>query len=122
MNTNEEINWEQLALVIGDENDPGDEEMKDLYRLFVDDAGRRLGTLVSSVGTRERVFIAREAHKIRGAASSFGFDHVAEILRLVETQINDLSQERLDDMLRGAVEVFQASIRGVARKFPGLAA
>ena len=74
---NAEINWEQLSLVVGDENEPADEEMVDLYRLFVDDAGQRLGRIVAPEGPLDLTFVAKEAHKIRGAASSFGFDRVA---------------------------------------------
>ncbi len=122
MNMNAEINWEQLALVVGDENEPADEEMIDLYRLFVDDAGQRLGRIASPQETIDLTFVAKEAHKIRGAAASFGFDRVADILREVETRINQLGQPVIEQKLREARAAFDASVRGVAEKFPALAA
>ncbi|BET65370.1 hypothetical protein ASA1KI_02880 [Opitutales bacterium ASA1] len=122
MSTNEEINWEQLSLVVGDENDPGDEEMKDLYRLFVDDAGQRLGRLCDSQAGHELIFIAKESHKIRGAAASFGFDRVAEFLRVVESQIETLPRARIEELLVQARAAFDNSVRCVAARFPGLAA
>lgn len=122
MNSNVIINWEQLSLVVGDETEPGDEEMKDLYRLFVDDAGQRLRKLASNDGSFDRTFVAKEAHKIRGAAASFGFDRVADVLRTIESEIADLHQERIEEMLRQALVAFETSVRGVAQRFPGLAA
>ncbi|MGH8019666.1 MAG: Hpt domain-containing protein [Opitutaceae bacterium] len=119
---NADINWEQLALVVGDENEPADEEMIDLYRLFVEDAGQRLGRISNPAAAVDATFVAREAHKIRGAASSFGFDRVADILREVETQINQLGQVVIQQKLHDASAAFQASVRGVAEKFPALAA
>lgn len=122
MNTNPAINWDQLAIVVGDENDPGDEEMKDLYRLFVDDAGQRLRKLCAPQVEFDRTGVAKEAHKVRGAASSFGFDQVSDILRTVELQISELHQDRIEELLRQALVVFQASVNGVAQRFPALAA
>lgn len=122
MNTSLTINWEQLSLVVGDDANPGDEEMKDLYRLFTDDAGRRLLALTAPAAPLEPLSIAKEAHKIRGAASSFGFDQVAMLLRTVETQINELSSERVAELLNEARQTFDSSVHEVAERYPGLSA
>lgn len=121
MNSAIAINWEQLSLVIGDDTSPGDDEMKDLFRLFVSDAGMRLRGLTAPDRVFERIAIAKEAHKIRGAASSFGFDHVSSLLRTIEGQINELSQERIEDMLREAMSSFEQSVREVQERHPDLA-
>lgn len=115
------INWEQLSLVMGDEATPGDDEMKDLYHLFVEDAGQRLRTLASPDMPFERMRIAKEAHKIRGAASSFGFEQVAMLLRTVETQIGELPQDRVEQLLHEALACFGSSVREVQARFPALA-
>lgn len=115
------INWEQLSLVLGDEASPCDDEMKDLFRLFVEDAGRRLRSLNAPDRPFDRPGIAKEAHKVRGAASSFGFDHLASLLRLVETEIASLQQVRIDELLREALQSFEQGVRDVHERYPGLA-
>jgi HPt (histidine-containing phosphotransfer) domain-containing protein len=122
MNSAVLINWEQLALVVGDELSPADEEMKDLFRLFVDDAGRRLGALCSGATPFDRTVIAKEAHKIRGAASSFGFEQMAGLLRDVEMQAPSLAQAQLESLLSEANAAFEKSVREVRDRYPGLPA
>jgi HPt (histidine-containing phosphotransfer) domain-containing protein len=121
MNSAMAINWEQLSLVIGDDANPADDEMKDLFRLFVSDAGARLRALTAPDRSSERTPIAKEAHKIRGAASSFGFDTVAGLLRTVEAQVNELPLQRIDEMLREALTVFEQCVREVQERHPNLA-
>jgi HPt (histidine-containing phosphotransfer) domain-containing protein len=120
MNSAMAINWEQLSLVLGDDANPADEEMKDLFRLFVSDAGARLRGLTAPDRSPELSPIAKEAHKIRGAASSFGFDHVSNLLRIVEGQINELPLARIDELLREALVSFEQSVREVQERHPDL--
>lgn len=121
MNSALTINWEQLSLVIGDDENPADDEMKDLFRLFVSDAGTRLRGLTSGTQPFDRTLVAKEAHKIRGAASSFGFDQVSNLLRTIEMQAADLAQGTLEGMLRDARSLFDASVREVQERHPSLA-
>jgi HPt (histidine-containing phosphotransfer) domain-containing protein len=116
------INWDQLSLVVGDDGSPGDEEMKDLFRLFVEDASQRLRVLCAPGKSADRVFVAKEAHKIRGAASSFGFEQVATLLRTVESDIGELPLERLEGMLQEALSIFQQSVVEVHGRYPALSA
>lgn len=120
MNSTLAINWEQLSLVIGDDENPADDEMKDLFRLFVSDAGARLRALTSGDAPQDRTVVAKESHKIRGAASSFGFDQVATLLRTIEMQAADLAPERLEQMLREALTTFEACVREVQERHPNL--
>ena len=122
MNSTTYINWEQFSLVVGEENEPVDEEMKELYVMFLGDAGERLAGLNDTGREFVRSDIAKEAHKIRGAASSFGFDMVAGVLATVETQIGELSQERIKSMLVDVQRGFEQSIREVNERHPGLLA
>jgi HPt (histidine-containing phosphotransfer) domain-containing protein len=122
MNSAMLINWEQLSLVVGDELSPADEEMKDLFRLFVDDASRRLGALCSGATPFDRTYIGKEANKIRGAASSFGFEQMAGMLKDVEMQAQTIAQAQLEGLLREANALFEQSVREVCDRYPGLAA
>ena len=121
MNSALAINWEQLSLVIGDDENPADDEMKDLFRLFVSDAGARLRNLTGGPRPLDRTVVAKETHKIRGAASSFGFDHVAGLLRTIEMQAADMGDAILDEMLREALTSFETSVRDVQERHPNLA-
>ena len=116
------INWEQLSLVVGGDDCPADEEMQDLFRLFVDDASQRLRGLCTAGRSSDRTAVAKEAHKIRGAASSFGFERVAVLLRTIEMQSADLSQQSIDDMLREALAAFAQSVQEVHDCYPALSA
>jgi len=116
------INWEQLSLVVGDELNPADEEMKDLFRLFVDDASRRLDAVCAGTTPFDRTRIAKEAHKIRGAASSFGFEQMAGLLKEVEMQVQTAAQAQLESLVREARSVFENSVREVRDRYPGLTA
>ncbi len=116
------INWEQLSLVVGDELSPADEEMKDLFRLFVEDASRRLETLCSDATPFDRTVVGKEAHKIRGAASSFGFEQMANLLRDVEMQAQTVPQAQLEGLVRDARSAFEQSVREVRDRYPGLPA
>jgi HPt (histidine-containing phosphotransfer) domain-containing protein len=120
MNSTLNINWEQLALVIGEVDCPADEEMKDLYRMYVDDAGQRLRALAAQ--SADRTLVAKEAHKIRGAASSFGFEHLAILLRTIEAEIGSLSPARLDELIDEATCVFAHSVNEIQGRYPGLSA
>jgi HPt (histidine-containing phosphotransfer) domain-containing protein len=120
MNSALAINWEQLSLVIGDDENPADDEMKDLFRLFVSDAGTRLRTLNDGARPLDRTVVAKETHKIRGAASSFGFDQVSNLLRTIEAQAQELTPGSLDEMLRDAQSTFEACVREVQERHPNL--
>lgn len=120
MNNCQAINWDQLSLVIGEENEPADDEMRDLYKMFVEDASQRLRALREPSVASQPENVAKEAHKIRGAASSFGFEHVAGILRSVETQITELNPERIEQMLHTAVNSFEQSVAEVNSRYPNL--
>jgi len=120
MSTTITINWEQLAMVVGDEGDPGDEEMQDLFRMFLDDAGGRLRKMAAPDSGLDRPSIAKEAHKVRGAAGSFGFNHLAGILTTIEVQIEEHSPERLDSLVQDALRTFDQSTSEVRERYPDL--
>lgn len=111
------INWDQLSMILGDEGDPIDEEMADLFRDFIDDADRRLDTLSGFDPVSNPDGVAHEAHKIRGAALSFGFERFASILQTVETKVLELSPDEINRLLVSARELFGHSRGEVEQRY-----
>lgn len=120
MSTTTTINWEQLAMVVGDEGDPGDEEMQDLFRLFLDDAGGRLRKMCAPDSALDRTAIAKEAHKVRGAAASFGFEQLVGILTTIEVKMEEHSPEQLESLVQDALRTFDRSASDVGERYPNL--
>ena len=108
-------------MILGDEGEPIDEELSELFRDFIDDAAGRLVQLASfdSVGNPDGV--AQEAHKIRGAALSFGFEQFASILETVERRVLELTPEEIERLLSAAHETFEQSRELVGRRYAYLA-
>lgn len=117
----ESVNWDQLSMILGEEGEPVDEEMAELFRDFVDDAARRLEQLNSKDPVSDPDGVAQEAHKIRGAALSFGFEQFASILETVERRVLELTPEEIERLLAGAGDVFEQSRNLVVRRYAYLA-
>ena len=117
----ESINWDQLSMILGDGGDPVDEELADLFRDFIDDTARRLVALSSLDPISDPDGVAQEAHKIRGAALSFGFEQFASILQTVETRVLELTPEEIGRLMNAASETFERSRDLVGRRYAYLA-
>ena len=120
MNDTSNVNWDQLSMVIGEASEPVDPELTDLFKLFISDASTRLEALLAADLSGDLTPVAKEAHKIRGAASSFGFDRLANVLNTVETQISTLSTDEISGLLREAEQVFETSRREIYTQYSGL--
>jgi len=121
MNHQEFVNWDQLSMIMGEEGEPVDVEMAELFRDFVDDAARRLAQLDSKDPVSDPEGVAQEAHKIRGAALSFGFEQLASILETVERRVLELTPEEIGRLLAAAVDVLEQSRNLVGRRYAYLA-
>jgi len=117
----ESVNWDQLSMILGEEGEPVDEEMAELFRDFVDDAACRLAQLNSKDPVSDPDGVAQESHKIRGAALSFGFEQFASILETVERRVLELTPEEIERLLAGAGDVFEQSRNQVGRRYAYLA-
>jgi len=117
----EPVNWDQLTMILGEEGDPVDEELADLFRDFVDDVARRLVQLASLDPIGDPDGVVHEAHKIRGASLSFGFERFASILQTVETRVLELTPEEIERLLNTARETFEHSRDLVGRRYAYLA-
>lgn len=108
-------------MILGEEGEPVDEEMAELFRDFVDDTDCRLAQLASKDPVSDPDGVAQEAHKIRGAALSFGFEQFASILQTVETRVLELTPEEIGRLLTAAHDTFEQSKRLVAQRYTYLA-
>jgi HPt (histidine-containing phosphotransfer) domain-containing protein len=117
----ESINWDQLSMILGEEGDPVDEELTDLFREFIDDAAHRLVELSSLDPISQPDAVAHAAHKIRGAALSFGFEQFASILQTVEMRVLELTPEEIGRLMNAARETFDRSRDLVGRRYAYLA-
>ena len=115
------INWNQLSMILGVEGDPVDEEMTELFRDFIDDASHRLDTLDEIDPVSNPQGVAHEAHKIRGAALSFGFERFAAVLQTVETRVLEMTPDEIARLTASAREIFDCSRLEIERRYPYLA-
>ncbi|MBT3483447.1 MAG: Hpt domain-containing protein [Opitutales bacterium] len=120
MRDSELIDWEQLEMIFGEEEEEFDEEMGDLFREFIEDGRDRLVTLKGTVFDSNRETIARESHRLKGSSSNFGFTRVATSLANIEDNIETISPEAYQTSLTQAEVDFFASIKEVEAKYDGL--
>ena len=120
MRDSELIDWEQLEMIFGEQEEEFDEEMGDLFREFIEDGRDRLVTLKGTVFDSNRETIARESHRLKGSSSNFGFTRVATSLANIEDNIETISPEAYQTSLTQAEVDFFASIKEVEAKYDGL--
>ena len=120
MRDSELIDWEQLEMIFGEEEEEFDEEMGDLFREFIEDGRDRLVTLKGTVFDSNRETIAWESHRLKGSSSNFGFTRVATSLANIEDNIETISPEAYQTSLTQAEVDFFASIKEVEAKYDGL--
>lgn len=121
MSEMELIDWEQLSMIFGDEGDELDEDMAELFHEFVEDGNERFVAIRSADFATETEVIAKEAHKLKGSASNFGFARVAGLLGHIEDDIATLTGEDYERSLNGAFDGFERSVEALVARFPGLA-
>ena len=114
------IDWEQLEMIFGEDEDDFDEEMGELFLEFVEDGNARIGTIKGFSFDSEKEAIAKESHKLKGSSSNFGFVRVASALGNIENNIDSISVEAYQASLSDAENDFGASIEEVTGKFPSL--
>jgi HPt (histidine-containing phosphotransfer) domain-containing protein len=120
-NANTAINWDQFSMVMGETMDPQDEELTELYTMFVSDTDVQLSKLVQSDLPEDLDEVGKDAHRIRGAASSFGFEGFSNILNKIETEIESLSREDVNGLLSAALQGFRSSRETISARYTYLA-
>ncbi|TVR47979.1 MAG: Hpt domain-containing protein [Puniceicoccaceae bacterium] len=114
------IDWDQIEILFGEPGEAIDAEMVELFHQFTRESGARLDTLkAGSVPPVET--LAREAHRIRGAAANFGFSTVAELLLELEHGAPGFTGDQTLALLAKIHDSFLASIREVEARYPAAA-
>lgn len=122
MSDMELIDWEQLEMIFGEEDDELDEDMAELFHEFVEDGNGQFVAINNTEFDTDRAVIAKESHKLKGSASNFGFVRVANLLAHIEDDINTLTREDFVQSISEARVGFDKSVETVMARYPGLMA
>lgn len=122
MSDSELIDWEQLEMIFGEDEDEFDEDMAELFHEFVEDGNGQFGKIDAAEFASDRGIIAKESHKLKGSASNFGFSRVASLLGHIEDDIDTLTADDFVKSLEEARSGFVKSIETVMNRYPALAA
>ena len=120
MSNAELIDWEQLEMIFGEEDEEFDVEMGELFREFVEDGRERLVAIKATSFDANRDTIAKESHRLKGSSSNFGFQRVASSLGNIEDNIETISPDAYQASLTQAEGDFFASIKEVEAKYEAL--
>lgn len=122
MSDSELIDWEQLSMIFGEDEDEFDDDMAELFQEFVEDGLQRFAGLKAAAFPEQKDFIAKESHKLKGSASNFGFARVAALLGHLEDDIESLDQQDLESTLNEAARDFDSCVEQVVGRYPALKA
>lgn len=114
------IDWEQLEMIFGEEDEEFDEEMAELFHEFVEDGMGCLESLKEASFDSEKDSLRRDSHKLKGSSSNFGFSKVAKALANIEDNMAILTREAFNASLSEAESAFHASTEEVKRKYAAL--
>lgn len=114
------IDWEQLEMVFGDEDD-FDEDMAELFQEFMEDAVEHFTQIAAEDFETSKSTIAKLSHKVKGSAANFGFSKMAGSLGTIENDIDSLSKDRFEELFALARGDYQSSVEEVASRYPALA-
>jgi len=114
------IDWEQLEMIFGEDDEDFDAYMAELFQEFVEDGFERFGILKAASFETERDMLGKESHKLKGSSSNFGFARVASELGNIEDNIATLTYEAFQVSLLEAEKAFQDSAQDVKNKYSAL--
>ena len=114
------IDWEQLEMIFGEDDEDFDEDMAELFQEFVEDGVERFGMLKAASFDAEKDMLGKESHKLKGSSSTFGFARVASELAKIEDHMASLTYEAFQASLLEAEKAFAASTEEVKNKYSAL--
>lgn len=120
MSDAELIDWEQLEMIFGEDEEDFDEDMAELFHEFVEDANAQFLKINESEFAADKATVAKESHKLKGSSSNFGFAQVAGLLAHIEDDIDTISLEDFSGSLTKAKAGFERSIASVMERYPAL--
>ncbi|MBK1878191.1 Hpt domain-containing protein [Pelagicoccus mobilis] len=120
MSDSELIDWEQLEMIFGEDEEDFDEDMAELFHEFVEDGNIQFGKINESEFAADKTKVAKESHKLKGSASNFGFTRVASLLAHIEDEIESITRDDFLSSLEQARSGFDRSIATVMERYPAL--
>lgn len=114
------IDWEQLEMIFGEEDEEFDEDMAELFHEFVEDGKGCLESLKSASFETDKDSLCRNSHKLKGSSSNFGYSKVAKALANIEDNMAILTYEAFKASLSEAEIAFHESTEEVKRKYAAL--
>ena len=107
-------------MIFGEDEEDFDDEMAELFQEFIEDGSQRFAAIGGMSFPELREVIAKEAHKLKGSASNFGFMRVASLLGRIEDNIATITQPDYEATLARALVDFKASVAEVTSRYPVL--
>lgn len=120
MSDSELIDWEQLEMIFGEEEEDFDEDMAELFHEFVEDGNVQFSKINENEFAADKAKVAKESHKLKGSASNFGFTRVAQLLAHIEDNVDSISVDDFNSSLQQARSGFEQSIATVVERYPAL--
>lgn len=77
-----------------------DADLEDLIPQFLDNRKKDIETLEQLVAQNDLQAVSQLAHKIKGAASSYGFNELSELASKMEMQTKSNQSAGLDDLIK----------------------
>ena len=91
----------------------GDPDLGDIVAMFVEEMPKRVSIILDHLNKAEMISLRRDAHQLRGAAGSYGFDPISPCASRVENAIRDgESEERIREAVMELVDLCGRLQRG----------
>jgi len=113
-----DFDWSQAASLLGDDPQDVPEEMAAIALELVETTAQRLQELKEKNLADDRKAICGQAHQLRGSLLNFGFTGVGAVLWKIEK--TEYTEEEYRTMLAQTEELFKASTKMLAERYPSL--
>ena len=114
------IDWEQLEMIFGEDDEDFDKDMAEIFQEFVEDGAERFGILKAASFEAEQDLLGKKSPELKCSTSTLGFSRVASQLANIEDNIESLSFEAFQASLLEAEKAFLASAVEVKNKYSAL--
>tara|TARA_B110000037_G_scaffold221441_1_gene292470 strand:- start:1844 stop:2215 length:372 start_codon:yes stop_codon:yes gene_type:complete len=114
------IDWEQLEMIFGEDEEDFDDDMAELFQEFLEDVVENFGQIDALDFEANREAIGKLTHKIKGSSSNFGFAKVAITLAHIEDNIQSIGLDDFNQSLASAKADFEVSQKEIFARYPAL--
>ena len=92
----------------------GDQDLREIVDLFVEEMPERIAALIDHLHAEDWEGLRRTAHRLKGAAGSYGFDLISPAAGRVESAIRDGEpEERIHAIVAELVDLCNRTRRGL---------